>query len=199
MPAGVLNYDIKIFGMEDLAYKLDLLPKKIRERARKALVTTSGIVVRCAKQLAPKDTTNLAENIRAKWSPTNPLVRQVIADVGGKDLRNIAAPVEFGRKKVNRKDAQPFMRPCLGKAAPFLFSGLVGAVQQAIDDLSSTGSSLASHPIPSGGIGANVNALSGISSPSRTAKGAGGIKDKPVMLGFAVSDKTKYRFKKPKK
>lgn len=198
MSAGVLNYDIKISGLEDLAYKLHLLPVKIRDRARKALVTTSSIVVRCAKQLAPKDTTNLAENIRAQWSPTNPLVRQVIADVGGKDLRYIAAPVEFGRKKYNRKDAQPFLRPCLKKASVFQFSSLVDAVQQAIDELSSGGSSRVSN---AGSIGAHVNAITAARVPKSPSIGGGGVSnhDKSHTLGYASAPKQKFKKKAPRK
>lgn len=131
MRIGALNYDIKVTGLQDVTYMLRALPTRVREKVRKAELTMSRLIVARARSLVPVDTGALKASIHAEWSKTNPLVRQIIA-TGGAGGRTYAAPVEYGRKKFGRKDAQPFLRPAMASMSLDAFGQTQDAVDSAI-------------------------------------------------------------------
>lgn len=139
MNAGALNYTLKVRGVEDYTHKLHLFPPVLGQKLRRMLVSLGQRVVRRAKELAPKDTRHLSEGVHAQWSPHNPTIRQIVADTGGDDYRHIAAPVEFGRKKFNRKDAQPFMRPALQGMEAEIYHAAIDALDATAKSVGLTG------------------------------------------------------------
>lgn len=217
MNPGALNFDVKISGIEELSRNLQLLPIRVREKMRGALLTTSQRIVKRAKELVAKDTRHLEGGIGSRWSPTNRLTREVFADLGGDPERHIAAPVEFGRKKFNRADAQPFLRPAMEEATGYYFASAVDAVKSAVESITGRGLQFPSLPsLPSsfglgsigslgggnmGNSGAGMGAFSGgIGSKSGGISGGGGGGSSSVghdkSIGFAEVKNTGKRIKR---
>lgn len=176
MGVGALNYNLKVHGIEEYTYKLHLFTPALRDRIRKALITTSQLVVRRAKQLVPVDTGKLQSGIGARWSPKNPTVREVYADLGGDPARHIAAPVEYGRKKFNRTDAQPFLRPALAGIGLSMFAQIQDAIDAAVPAVGLHGDGHTGR----GSIGGHSSAGGGGGGGS-----GGGANMHPKAIGFA--------------
>lgn len=201
MPAGALRFEIKVSGLADVTYALHVLPARVKEQVRKALLVTSRLVVQKAKALVPVDTGKLESGIKAQWSPTNNLVRQVVADLGGDPARHIAAPVEYGRKKYGRKDAQPFLRPALMAIRLDMFTQTQEAVDAAVRSLGGLAGIRSLTDLsfnPSSSLAGSVGHFGGLDSHSgrgvgtRTISGGGGgltrRKKKSHKLGFATDE-----------
>lgn len=108
-----MRFDIQVNYSRAIQTLLNDLPQKLIYEIRdKALLKTSAEIVAKAKSLVPVDTYALKRSIRARWSSRSKFERQVSA-TGGAGGRTYALYVEYGRKKLNRRDAQPFLRPAL--------------------------------------------------------------------------------------
>ncbi len=165
----MMNFDIKIFGMEELTRKLQLLSPVIRNRIRQAQRVVSAMIVKRAKQLVPVDTGFLKSTIHGQWSPHNPLVRQVVADAP------YAIFVEYGRKMYNRADAQPFLRPAMLSVGVRYTQEIEAALAAAIVHVADGGGWLSSG---SGGAddrsSSNGGSRSSGSRGGKSASGSGG-------------------------
>lgn len=123
-----MSFGIKVTGVEDLISTFNKFGEAVKQKVRdQAQVKTSQEIVRTAKRLCPVDTGALRRSIRDRWSMKGKnRVRQVIA----------AAPyavfVEYGRRKYQRMDAQPFLRPALYGAVVTYRLHLKDAIQAAM-------------------------------------------------------------------
>ncbi len=127
-----MRFDIKVNADSVIQELTQHVPARIIKEIREtALLETSAQIVADAKALVPVDTYALKQSIRARWSSKNKLMRQISA-VGGAGGRAYALPVEYGRKALGRRDAQPFMRPALYKNRELFRSKTIAACIAAI-------------------------------------------------------------------
>lgn len=178
----MMNFDIKVFGIEELTYKLNLLPVVMQNKIRSAQRVVSAMVVRIAKSLCPVDTGLLKSSIHGQWSTTNPMVRQVVADAP------YAVFVEYGRHFFNQLDAQPFLRPALMAVGVRYTMDMEAAIASAISHVANGGGWLSSvgggdstsrgSGYSSGSMGGRAQSGSGSSTSSSGSSGGSGLPGK---------------------
>lgn len=100
------NINVKWSGLDNLMAELGATAGATIEAAASAMETTTGQVRDQAKQIAPKRTGNMANNITAE--PVKKTVTSVTGTVNAK--ADYSSFVEFGTYKMS---AQPFMRPAV--------------------------------------------------------------------------------------
>jgi len=99
-------------GLDKLMEELGATAGATIEAANSAMKTTTGQVRDQAKQIAPKRTGNMANNIIAE--PVKKTAASVTGTVNAK--ADYSSFVEFGTYKMS---AQPFMRPAVSAAQSF--------------------------------------------------------------------------------
>ena len=101
-----MKFDMDFQGIEQLEMTIYNSHKKAVEQANKVTKNNGELLKKKAKELAPKDTWFLHDNIVSKYFP---LMAQVQA------LASYSAYPEFGTRFM---DAQPYMRPALKWVMP---------------------------------------------------------------------------------
>ncbi len=177
----MMNFELKVDGLEDMTRKIQNLKPGIRRRLRFAQIRSSERIVKAAKAYCPEDTHALKNSIRSQWSPHNQWVREVVADI------RYAVFVEYGRHKYGQRDAQPFLRPAMLEEGRLYYAEAEKAVKDAIENVSAgnapeatggnSGSSGGSGLSSSAGGKSNGQSQSGKSGSSSNSGGSGGGSD----------------------
>lgn len=126
---------LRVRGIEAITARMRALPKALVDRALVRACTTAAAIVRdAAKDIAPKDTGLLKEDIiiikdkHPNWSGFDARAI-VIVKWEGKDAAPYWRHVEFGTSKMA---AQPFMRPAFESRKEVALAAMINVVVEAI-------------------------------------------------------------------